>query len=48
MAHIVWYRENIEEKQLSFIQRHKLSKNIQFDADADMYINKKYGILIVM
>ncbi len=45
MAHIVWYRENIEEKQLSFIQRHK---HIKFDADADMYINKKYDILIVM
>ncbi len=28
--HIVWYSENMEEKQLSFIQRPKLSKIIQF------------------
>ncbi len=45
MAHIIWYGENMEEKQLSFIQRHK---NMQFDADADIYMNKKYEILIVM
>ncbi len=25
----------MEEKQLSFIQRHKLSKHMQFDADID-------------
>ncbi len=34
LAHIVWYSENMEEKQLSFIQRLKLSRNMQFDADA--------------
>ncbi len=28
MAHIVWYSENMEEKQLSFIQELKLSKNM--------------------
>ncbi len=34
MAHIVWYRENMKEKQLSFIQR---LKNMQFGSDAGMY-----------
>ncbi len=37
MAHIVWCIENIKEKQFDFIQRLKLSKNVQFGADADIY-----------
>lgn len=36
MAHIVWFYENMEEKQLSVIQRLKLSNNMQFGADADI------------
>ncbi len=45
MAHIVWYSENMKEKQLSFIQRPKLSKKKQkkqFGADADIYMIKKW------
>ncbi len=37
MAHIVRYSANMEGKHLSFIQRPKLSKNMQFGADADIY-----------
>ncbi len=40
MAHIFWYNENMEENQLNIIQRLKLSKNVQFDADADFYMTK--------
>ncbi len=39
MAHAVRYSENIEE-HLSFIQRLKLSKTMQFGADADIYMAK--------
>ncbi len=48
MTLIVWYSENMEEKQLSFIQKHKLSKNMQFRAGADIYMDKKYYIPIVI
>ncbi len=32
MAYIVWYKGDTKKKQLSFIQRLKQSKNIQFGA----------------
>ncbi len=44
MAHIFWFSENMEEKQLNFIQRLELSKNMQFGADADIYLTKKWWI----
>ncbi len=41
IAHIVWYSEKTEgKKQLNFIQRLKLSKNMTFAADADIYMMK--------
>ncbi len=46
MAHIFWYSENMEEKQLNIIQRLKLSKNVQFDADADIYMTKILMLVI--
>ncbi len=36
----------MEEKQLSFIQRPKLSRNMQFSADADICMAKMYDILM--
>ncbi len=35
------YSENMQEKQLNFIQRSKLSKIMKFGADADIYMDKK-------
>ncbi len=46
MAHIFWYSENMEEKQLNNIQRLKLSTNVQFDADADFYMTKILMLVI--
>ncbi len=40
MAHVVWKSENMKKKYLLF-QRPKLSKNMWFDADADIYMTKK-------
>ncbi len=40
MTHIVWYNENIEEKTAQIIQSLKLNKNMQFGADADIYMMK--------
>ncbi len=36
-AHLVRYSENMEKKN-SFIQKHKLSKNMQFGADIYIFI----------
>lgn len=33
-----------EEKLLNIIQRHKLSKNMQFGSDADIYMTKRLEI----
>ncbi len=35
------YSENMQEKQLNFIQRSKLSKIMKFGADADINMDKK-------
>ncbi len=45
MVHIVWYSEYIElifeeEKHISFIQRPKMSKDVQFGAAAVIYMAK--------
>ncbi len=48
MAHILWYRENVEEKQLHFIQRLKLSNNMLFGSDGDIFMDKKYEILFLV
>ncbi len=36
------YKHNIEKKQVRFPQMPKLSKNMQFIADADIYMTKKW------
>ncbi len=46
MAHTVWHSENMEimlEEEITpeFIQRPKLSKNMPFSANADIYMDKK-------
>ncbi len=48
MAHILWYRENVEEKQLHFFQSLKLSNNMQFGLDADIFMDKKDEILFLV
>ncbi len=43
MAQIVWYSENMEEKNSSVLFRDpNWAKNMQFGADADIYMDKKW------
>jgi len=37
---MIKYEYGAGKKQLHFIQRHKLSKNMQFAADVDIYVKK--------
>ncbi len=38
----------MDEKQLNFIRRLKLSKNIQFGADADIYMTTRDEIMMLL
>ncbi len=42
VAYVIWYSENMEENTAQFFQRLKLSKIMQFGADADIYMDKNW------